>query len=312
VIGAQDMIHTDIGLLDGDRWERLIQSVFKKRYDTYQDMVASPGDLGIEGFVLDEGIMIQCYCPDEEYNAGILHEKQRDKITTDIGKLAKNEDDLIKHIGDCKISKWLFITPRIGKHDIHAHARKKEAEVKAQGLAFIADDFQILVKDLDYFIQDIRQQQIVNGTQLCFTSSNGQVISEPELTTEYDDNINEKNQIRSIVKDIYKPNVHERFNENTKKQYLEGYDILRRIFNQSPELYERIAKLLNNFEDEVEEVSMTWEENPQKLISLVEGKLIDRFEKEPYISTIEHEDLVSITKHMIARWIAECPMRIES
>lgn len=305
------MIQTDVGSIDGDKWERLIQSVFKKKYDTYQDMVASPGDLGIEGFVLNEGIMIQCYCPDEEYSAGILHEKQRDKITTDIKKLVKNEDDLIKHIGDCQVSQWLFITPRIGKHDIYAHARKKEEEVKAQGLAFIADDFQILVKDLDYFVQDIRQQQVVNGEQLCFTSASGEVITEPELTTKYDENINDKNQVRSIVKEVYNPAVHHRFNEITKQQYLEGYDILRRIFNQSPELYERIAKLVNNFEDEVEVMSMTWEESPQKLVSLVEGKLIGRFEKEPHISTIEHEDLMSIAKHMVSRWIAECPMRIE-
>ncbi|AVX02051.1 hypothetical protein [Vibrio vulnificus] len=305
------MIHTDVGLLDGDRWEKLIQLVFKKRYDTYQDMVASPGDLGIEGFVMDEGIMIQCYCPDEEYSAGILHEKQRDKMTADIGKLAKNEEALIKHIGDCKISQWLFITPRIGKHDIHAHARKKEAEVKEQGLSFIADDFQVLVKDLDYYIQDIRQQQVVNGEQLCFTSAKGEVIPEPELTTEYDENIDEKNEVRSYINKVYKPKTHQRLNELTKKLYLDGYDILRRIFIQSPDLYERIAKLVNKFEDEVEEVSMTWEDSPQRLVSSIEEKLIGRFEKDPYISTIEYEDLVSITKHMVARWIAECPMRIE-
>lgn len=305
------MIHTDIGQLDGDRWEKLIQLVFKKRYDTYQDMVASPGDLGIEGFVLEEGIMIQCYCPDQEYNAGTLYEKQRDKMTADIGKLAKNSKALLEHIGDCKISQWLFITPRIGKHDIHAHARKKEAEVKEQGLAFIADDFQVLVKDLDCFIQDIRQQQVVNGQQLCFTSAKGEVISEPEQTTEYDDNIVEKNKVRSSINSVFKPETHQRLNELTRKQYLNGYDILRRIFNQSPELYERIAKLVNNFEDEVEEVSMTWEDSPQRLVSSIEEKLICRFQKEPHISTIEYEDLVSITKHMLARWIAECPMRIE-
>ncbi|MGF1684968.1 hypothetical protein [Photobacterium minamisatsumaniensis] len=305
------MIHTDVGLIDGDRWERLIQSVFKKKYDTYQDMVASPGDLGIEGFVLDEGIMIQCYCPDEEYSSGTLHEKQRDKITTDIKKLSKNEKELVKHIGDCQVSQWLFITPRIGKHDIHAHARKKEEEVKAERLTFIADDFQILVKDLDYFVQDIRLQQVINGEQLCFSSASGEVITEPELTTEYDGNITEKNEIRSSINNVYKPKTHSRLNELTKKLYLDGYEILRRIFNQSPELYERIAKLVNNFESDVEEVSMTWEDSPQKLILLVEEKLIERFGKDPHISTIEHEDLVSITKHMVARWIAECPMRIE-
>jgi hypothetical protein len=305
------MINTDIGRLDGDKWESLIQSVFKRKYDKYQEMVASPGDLGIEGFVLDEGIMIQCYCPDEEYDAGTLHEKQRDKITTDIKKLTKNKKEIVKHIGDCKISQWLFITPRVGKHDIHAHARKKEREIKAEGLEFIADDFQVLVKDLGHFIQDIRQQQIIGGEQLSFSCAIGEVISEPEMTTEYDENIRDKNKIRSVIKDVYKPENHTRLNNLTKKLYLDGYDILRRIFNQSPELYERIAKLVNNFEDDVEEVSMTWNDSPQKLVSLIESKLIGRFEKDPHISSIEHEDLVSITKHMAAKWIAECPMRIE-
>lgn len=305
------MIHTDVGPLDGDKWESLIQAVFKKKYDTYQDMVASPGDLGIEGFVLAEGIVIQCYCPDEHYDTKTLHEKQRDKITKDIKKLSLNEKELIKHIGDCKITQWLFITPRIAKHDIHAHARIKEEEVKKAGLDFIGSSFQILVKDLDFYIQDIRQQQIVGGEQLSFTSHYGEVITEPELTTEYDNNIKEKNEIRSVVNEVYKPKNHSRLNELTKKNYLSGYDILRRIFTQSPELYERIAKLVNNFEDDVEELSMTWEESPQKLVGWVEDKLIERFCKDPHISTIEHEDLISITKHMVARWIAECPMRIE-
>ncbi|WP_085299969.1 hypothetical protein [Cognaticolwellia mytili] len=305
------MIYTDIGSLDGDKWESLIQAVFKKKYDTYQEMVASPGDLGIEGFVLKEGIMIQCYCPDEEYVAGILHEKQRDKITTDIKKLSANKEEIVKHIGDCKISQWLFITPRIGKHDIHAHARKKEKEVEAEDLEFIADDFQVLVKDLGHFIQDIRQQQIIEGEQLSFSCAIGEIISEPEMTTEYDDNIRDKNKIRSVIKNVYKPKNHIRLNELTKRLYLDGYDILRRIFNQSPELYERIAKLVNNFEDDVEEVSMSWVDSPQKLITSMEEKLIERFGKDSHISTIEHEDVVSITKHMVAKWIAECPMRIE-
>jgi hypothetical protein len=305
------MIQTEIGPLDGDKWESLIQTVFKRKYDTYQHMTPSPGDLGIEGFVLHEGIMIQCYCPEEDYDAGTLHNKQRDKITTDIKKLSKNKKEILKRIGDCKVSQWLFITPRIGKHDIHTHARNKEEEVKAEELEFIADNFQVLVKDLGHFIHDIRQQQIIGGEQLTFSSASGEVITEPALTTEYDENIREKNKIRSVIKDIYKPKNHTRLNELTKKLYLEGYDILRRIFNQSPELYARIAKLVNNFEDDVETDSMTWEDSPQKLVASVEQRLIERLTKDAYISVIEHEDLVSITKHMAAKWIAECPMRIE-
>lgn len=305
------MIQTDIGPLDGNSWESLIQLVFKKKHDTYQEMIASPGDLGIEGVVLLDGIAIQCYCPNEDYDTKTLYQKQRDKITKDIGKLSINEKDLVKHLGDCIIRQWIFITPRIAKHEIHAHARIQEKNVKEKKLEFISDDFQILIKDLDFYIHDIRQLQMIGGEQLCFSNSIGEKITEPELTTEYDDNIYEKNKIRSVINEIYKPKNHDILNELTKKNYLDGYEILRSIFNQSQELYERIAKLVNNFESEVEELSITWEDSPLKLIIKVEEKLIARFNNCVHISKIEHEDLVSITKHMVAKWIAECPMRIE-
>lgn len=305
------MIQTDIGPLDGNSWESLIQLVFKKKHDTYQEMIASPGDLGIEGVVLLDGIAIQCYCPNEDYDTKTLYQKQRDKITKDIGKLSINEKELVKHLGDCIIRQWIFITPRIAKHEIHAHARIQEKNVKEKKLEFISDDFQILIKDLNFYIHDIRQLQMIGGEQLCFSNSTGEKITEPELTTEYDDNICEKNKIRSVINEIYKPKNHVILNELTKKNYLDGYEILRRIFNQSQELYERIAKLVNNFESEVEELSITWEDSPQKLITKVEEKLIARFNNCRHISKIEHEDLVSITKHMVAKWIAECPMRIE-
>nr|WP_244292152.1 hypothetical protein [Vibrio cidicii] len=232
------MFQSDIGPLDGDSWEGIIQSVFKHKYDTYQEMVASPGDLGIEGFVLDEGILIQCYCPDENYNTKTLYEKQRDKMTVDLNKLSKNQHEISMHLGEAKISQWIFITPEIAKHDLHVHARTKTKEILALNLPFIADDFQILIKDVHAYISDIRSLELLMGKEICFVPSTGESIPEPILKTEYDKNISEKNQIRSVVKGVYKDNVHEMLNFKTKTQYLDGYDILRRIFNQSPELYE--------------------------------------------------------------------------
>jgi hypothetical protein len=305
------MFHSDIGPLDGDSWESIIQSVFKHKYDTYQDMVASPGDLGIEGFVLAEGILIQCYCPDDNYDAKTLHEKQRDKMTADLKKLSKNEHEIASHLGSKKISQWIFITPKIAKHDLHAHARTKTNEILALGLSFIAADFHILIKDLEAYISEIRHLQHIKGEPICFTPAAGESISEPKLTTDYDKNIIEKNKVRSVVNGVFKDNAHDILCRDTKKQYLDGYEILRRIFKQSPQLYERIAKVLNKFEDKVEVISVTWEGKPQDLISELESMLLERFNKNPYIAEVEHEDLQEITEHMIARWIAECPMRIE-
>ncbi|BCI77528.1 hypothetical protein ACPF3S_003304 [Vibrio cholerae] len=305
------MYQSDIGPLDGDTWEGLIQAVFKKKYDSYQEMVASPGDLGIEGFVLNEGILIQCYCPDENYDSKTLYEKQRDKLTKDIGKLISNEKALEGYFGDSIIHQWIFITPRIAKHEIHAHARIKEQEIIDAKLSFIAPDFRILVKDLGAYQKEITYQQQLDTGCLRFSEYNGENISKPELKTDYDKNIVEKNLVRSKVKNVYKPQIHEMLNAKTKKHYLEGYGIFDTIFVRSPESYQRIAKIINNFEDDVEIMSSMWEDKPQSLIEKVEAMLIERLKMDPHVSLIQHEDLALISRHMVAKWIAECPMRIE-
>jgi hypothetical protein len=46
------MYKTDLGPFDGNSWEMLCQMCFKQKYggDGYQEMLASPGDFGIEGY----------------------------------------------------------------------------------------------------------------------------------------------------------------------------------------------------------------------------------------------------------------------
>ncbi|PST85359.1 hypothetical protein C9I86_19450 [Photobacterium sp. NCIMB 13483] len=305
------MISTSIGSIDGNLWESLIQSVYKRKYDSYQEMIASPGDLGIEGFVLDLGIVIQCYCPAREYDTPDLHKKQVNKITKDIQKLVINEIELQKHLGGAKIKQWIFATPSIAKHDIHIHARNKEKEIKEKNLSIIDENFQILIKDLGFFEKDIRNIQVVNGEQLDFSNYSGSYIYEPNLTTEYDGNIFSKNKVRSYKKEEYIPFIHERLNEITKKDYVDGYEILNAIYTQSPELYERISKVINNFENYVEMESLTWEGTPKTLIDHIRDKLISRLENDEFIKkSILYENLVLISEHMISRWIAHCPMRI--
>ena len=46
------MITTKYGEFDGNKWEAVCQVCFKHKYeeDSYQEIKASPGDHGIEGF----------------------------------------------------------------------------------------------------------------------------------------------------------------------------------------------------------------------------------------------------------------------
>ncbi len=62
------MIDTEYGKFDGDKWEKICQICFKRKYeeDCYIEIIASPGDFGIEGFTRT-GKAFQCYCPDFNY-----------------------------------------------------------------------------------------------------------------------------------------------------------------------------------------------------------------------------------------------------
>ncbi|MUH97295.1 hypothetical protein GNP63_12190 [Aliivibrio fischeri] len=306
------MIQTAVGPLNGDLWERLIQSVYKNRYDNYQEMVTSPGDLGIEGFVLKEGIVIQCYCPDKYYDATKLHEKQVNKITADIKKLNLNHQALGKRLGATKIKTWIFITPEVAKGQLHEHARKKEEEVLGWGLSLIDSEFTILIKSLDDYLPDIQKIQTLSGNKLDLSGTNKHYnIEKPVLTTEYEKNISEKNEIRSVINNILDLETHQFLNGKTTEDFLHGYDILKNIYVSSPEIYGRLSKTINRFESDVQEQSMTWEGTPKELIDHIKQKLLVRLEKDSLISSsLEYDDLSEVIDHMVARWIAHCPLRI--
>ena len=78
-----------VRLWQGDEWEKwclqLIQMAFGS--DKVQPVPARhKGDLGIEAFTHD-GHALQCYAVQEPVSTKERYEKQRDKLTTDLGKL---------------------------------------------------------------------------------------------------------------------------------------------------------------------------------------------------------------------------------
>jgi hypothetical protein len=81
----------------GDEWQEHIVRLLRARYSEpgmFQEMPSRDrGDLGLEGFSRD-GVCYQCYAPEPPYDVKDLYEKQRGKITTDIGKFMKNRQSL--------------------------------------------------------------------------------------------------------------------------------------------------------------------------------------------------------------------------
>lgn len=99
---------------NGDDWQEHVARLLRARYNEpgfYQEIPSrDKGDLGLEGFSRD-GICYQCYAPEPPFTIATLYEKQRAKITSDVGKFVANGNRLSGVLGSIKVKRWLLVVP---------------------------------------------------------------------------------------------------------------------------------------------------------------------------------------------------------
>jgi len=149
-------------------WESHVQRLLKRRYRTpgmYQHVPDTNGDHGIEGFAMD-GTAYQCYSAQGWTDPKSLYEKQRDKITADIGKFIANEAELLRLFDSLKIRIWNFVVPYYGNKDIIKHGKVKATLVRGSNLGYVGEDFTISVITEEDF--SVERQELANASLTSF------------------------------------------------------------------------------------------------------------------------------------------------
>jgi hypothetical protein len=137
----------------GDEWDAHVQLLLKHHYgpDQYQHVPSrGGGDHGIEGFARD-GTAYQCYSAEGILTTKQLYEKQRNKITADLRKFARNRAALTALFGTTSIRTWLLVVPEFRSAALRAHANSKAAEICALGLPYVDPSFQVGIVTDDHF-----------------------------------------------------------------------------------------------------------------------------------------------------------------
>ena len=272
-------------------------------------MPASPGDFGLEGFTLTSGWGFQCYCPDKHYERKELYEKQRDKITEDLGKLKKFQTELQQRLGATKIGHWVFVTPEFDKNDLIAHARKKETEVRKWNLPFLADDFCVLLYDGDNFLIQINEIRSAAGEALVFDDASPVLAQLKGEREEYEKNVYRKSQARLSEKSTSAnfDNRLQQLQQRTLENFLEADGHFRRIADSAPMIYVRLVRLINEFENHVVESSATWSGSPEALTNQIRDGLQRRIVTD-LAPEFNETSASKIARYMVARWLAICEL----
>lgn len=152
---------------DGDEWEEWCILLIRRRYGADQVQVVPAkhrGDLGIEAFTYD-GCAFQCYAAQEPITVKDRYEKQRDKLTADLAKLADRQEKFLRLLGNVTIRRYMFMVPFFDSHELVQHASTKAAEYRALNLPHLHSDFQIVVVDEDAYA-DIREEVLLKPRPL--------------------------------------------------------------------------------------------------------------------------------------------------
>lgn len=305
------MFNTKFGPFNGSTWEGLCQQVFKRKYqaECYQQMPASPGDYGIEGYTSDTGWAFQCYCPEKHYERTELYDKQRDKITTDLRKLKDYAQELQTRLGSTKISRWVFVTPDIDRNALLAHAKAKEAEVRAWKLPILTDDFTVLLHDGDHYLVEINEVRAACGEALVFDDTAPVLAALTGQQEQYEINVHRKSGYR-LAEKAQVPDFQTRvqmLSQRTIEQFLEADGYFRRVASASPMTHVRLIRLINEYEQYVIETSATWSGTAEELTIQVRDGLAKIISDE-LAPEFDKANTLKVARYMTARWLAVCEL----
>ena len=308
------MYKTPYGNFNGDSWEDFCQLCFKLKYesDGYQEMPAWQGDLGIEDFTRS-GILFQCYCPDTEYNPDKLYVVQRDKITTDLGKLITYEKELKAYLKNIKVTKWIFVTPEYKKKDLVKHCQEKAEEYRKITSTILDLKFDVLVHDIEFYSEQI---------PIFLNFREKKLDIDPKEKKSESDIADWKSKSISLVDNAIKKhkqripetakNIDEKVNSLTQKSvsdFLNGDDMIRKWAEKYQDQYEKFQKVVDQFEKRVEEKCAVADGNSNILYNEIETELRDKIKAS--FNFLDETMIDRLTSRVMADWILRCPISFE-
>lgn len=308
------MIKTKYGDFDGNKWEAICQVCFKHKYekDSYQEIKASPGDHGIEGFTRS-GDAFQCYCPEKEYTQEELHKNIRDKITKDLNKLLKNKDKIKSKLNGTKIKRWIFVTPNYEKNQIIDHCAKKSQEYRKLNIDILDSEFDILIYDADFYAEYLPIALSSIGEKLYIDADkNNNEDIECFIKSGSEQAVNIINKSVSIIENTISGSrsaKSDKLAESYIRQYLNGCSIIRIFGKKFGKSYERYLRNINEMANQLEQKKIFHESSNIDFVAKISSDVNQRIHNE-----FEELDIVTrneLSCYVIALWLADCPLNFD-
>jgi hypothetical protein len=295
--------------LSGEDWQEWALQLLCTHYQPTEFVKIADnqrGDAGIEGYSRC-GHAYQCYGCEEPISTEARYEKQRDKLTKDIGKFIDNKDKLIPLLGTVKVVRWVLFVPYYDSKDIVSHANRKCDEVLKAALSYVGQDFQIHVCDEGHFT--IERDQLLRTRDDALTiSSSGPTTKAiddwtvAEANSEWVQNLNGK-LLRLNTLKTYEQ--RDQFCRQVLRWYLEGQEVLTKL-RDYPQIHERVLAAKAHRENGLVMACLTHEGSSAALFNQTLEQLLA--DLRTGVREVASRSAESLAREAVSDWLLRCPL----
>lgn len=298
----------DIDAWDGNEWEAHVLRLLQDQYghENVQKVPAKHnGDCGLDYFCLSKLIVFQCYAVEEPVGVADRANKQKSKITTDIGKFCDAAKGAAEMFAGYAIKRWILAVPLNDSKDVIQHALKKTGEVIAKKLSYVDPDFQIMVHDKGDF--DLaswdRRVQLRNRIR-------------PEIAEPTSEDVAELADSNRNLTGNLRRKLQPRFDDLGELD--EAIDDALRVFMESQMA---VSQLRNMAPEAFEQVTRLVAERLRRLrLGSKGGGSGDRLELEidalkasilTSVPNLDHGTAETIAIGSVSDWLMRCPLKLD-
>lgn len=293
--------------LCGEDWQIWANKILAVHYGPveYQPIPdRDRGDAGLEGFTRTAGHAYQAYGCEEPLSTAERYEKQRDKMTKDIGKFISNQATLSRIFGRVRITRWALFVPHCDSKGIVAHASKKTDEVVDAKLPYVADSFHVCVCQQSDF--PLAENRLLDSGQRHL------LIEVDSPTPEHITRWTEANQRPSQVltdkllrlPTLATDDARSRFHSHVLDWYLKGQELLDAL-RAYPDTYAKVKAAKSHRESFLVTGEVSGRPPQEHLMRSI-NELRDTLEQE--VGELHRFSSESLAHEAIADWLLRCPL----
>jgi hypothetical protein len=244
------LLSGDFPQWSGKTWQSHVNAILTIHHHlngcTYHSVADKvDGDGGLEGFSSD-GHAYQCYCDEASVDTADRATKQKRKVTADLKKLETYKDFWEEMLQGVRLVSWTLVVPYNEDKDVLKHTRRKATETRKKNLSFIDVSFHGAVcTDLTGF--PLAYQRFLECGIAKIHIPPGEVMPEQieKLSATRPDFVrNIDTKVAKLLPNNSELNVLQ-FRKDLLNRYLRGSNILKRLEQNAPALYERIVTVVH-------------------------------------------------------------------